>query len=189
MLHTKELRNLPPTKYDHLCLDCPLEECDVLSFKCLVRIALRSDTTERERIRQAGRRAAERKAADEAEYHRRYKITWRADNHDRCRKYGRDYRERNLKAVRNKQRESYRRKNNVPPERYRPKVTPERVLEMRGKYASGISLGSLALEYGLKEQTAYDAITGRTWKDLPLPDYSARRRPNRGRHVKRDTTH
>jgi hypothetical protein len=58
------------------------------------------------------------------------------------------------------------------------------VLELRDKYASGASLGKLSLDCGLREQTIYDAITGRTWKQVPLPDYADRRRPNRGRHVK-----
>lgn len=119
-----------------------------------------------------------------AEYFRNYKKHWAARNKDKCRTYGRAYRARNLATIRSKQRDSYRRVNNVAPEKYRPKVTAEIVLEMRGKYAKGASLGALALEYDLKEQTAYDALTGRTWKNLPLPDYASRRKPNRGRHIK-----
>ena len=108
---------------------------------------------------------------------------WVNNNRAQCRKYWRDYRSRNLSAVREQQRNNYRQKNNVPPEKFRPKLSQTAVLEMRAKFAQGISLGVLTTDYKVNVQTAYDAILGRTWRKLPLPDYSQRKRPNRGRHV------
>ena len=112
-------------------------------------------------------------------------ITWADKNRDKCQKHWRDYRQRNLETVRYKQREAYRSKHHVSPENYRNKLDAEKVLNMRSQYAEGKSLGMLATNYGVSEKTAYDAITGVTWKKLPLPNYEGRRRPNRGRHVKR----
>lgn len=184
MLQSDYLKNLPKTKYDHLCEDCPLRDCDDSSFRCLVRIALKADSEERERISNRNLQAAKREKARRAKYHKNYSKEWSANNKDKCRKYWRDYRARNLASIRERQRNSYRRANNVTPENYRPKITGEKVLQMRQEYAEGKSLGLLAAKYCLSEGAAYDAITGRTWKNLPVPDYQSRRRPSRGRHVK-----
>ena len=50
------------------------------------------------------------------------------------------------------------------------KLTVEQVLEARLRYASGErELGKLATEYGVARETLKRAVTGETFKTLPMP--------------------
>ena len=116
-------------------------------------------------------------------YHRQYKAEWTKHHREQCRAHWRNYRARNLNVLRGKQCNSYRQKHNLSAEQFQQKLSPSLVLQMRYLYANGTSLGQITEASNLNSKTAYDAITGLTWTKLPLPDYSTRKGPNRGRHI------
>lgn len=47
------------------------------------------------------------------------------------------------------------------------KLTPERVEELRGAYASGETLSSLSRRFGMARSTLRWAVQGRSWKSVP----------------------
>lgn len=56
-------------------------------------------------------------------------------------------------------------------EHWNAKLTTDKVIRMRTlKYRHDLCIACVAKMYGVNYQTAYDAITGRTWTHLPVPE-------------------
>lgn len=55
-------------------------------------------------------------------------------------------------------------------EHWNAKLDTDKVIRMRTlKYRHDLCVSCVAKLYGVPYQTAYDAITGRTWSHLPVP--------------------
>lgn len=59
---------------------------------------------------------------------------------------------------------------------YGARLTEAKVLELRKAFASGRSAASLAVLFGVHEDTVLSAVHGDSWGHLPVPDYSGRKR-------------
>lgn len=54
------------------------------------------------------------------------------------------------------------------------KLTAHAVQILRTRYANGEQTRSLARETGISQSALWEAVVGRTWRHLPVPDYTSR---------------